>query len=593
MKREGNVIDILARRVSASAFSDASKSRLLQGARDFLQYLKYPLLLPLLSGLQIALATTFEGTMPPARKRNNVAVARTSSNSTVVRQRGIQGFGKISKPPTHNQTLGKRKAIDTGFDAQEPSEGTRKRSCTSIEKVTFKKAPANTPVVIPGQSLRSGEACVVTAAPIERHVKQATPRKRAALRNASITPVETPTKGARSILESFSLNSSSPSTRSSSPLFSRQNSRSTSLSRRSSSPVCEGKEELPDELQELVELHSSFLSALSLYYAHHDCLAPVDLRFLTPSVSKIWRKRNVRLEDIQRILGTAQFAHSSKRPSTQGVGAFTLVDYGHGKTCLEVDDDFGSAGIHRKPIDEQSLKILFVQNLQQQWQQSKVLKSISASMEAFVASLPLLSIQPCDSLSKLAPLLAKGKRRLEDLKAGAVKAQKSSSVLGPTAKDISRPHPKPVAARSDSLLSRIRAKELIQARLPAALSPVVLARKSALQRIEEVVPVVALLVGGCSRGGNKRLSGSVKLKQQKQTQSFTMPTLVQHLQMSLRNPISKEDAVKCVRLLADLAPEWVGLKEVGSCTGITVRMDGAVGREDMRKRVERMLRDCH
>lgn len=66
--------------------------------------------------------------------------------------------------------------------------------------------------------------------------------------------------------------------------------------------------------------------------------------------------------------------------------------------------------------------------------------------------------------------------------------------------------------------------------------------------------------------------------------SFTMPTLVQHLQMSLRNPIGKEEAVGCVRLLTEVAPEWVGVRCVGKMVGVTVRGAG-VGREEMGRRV--------
>lgn len=71
---------------------------------------------------------------------------------------------------------------------------------------------------------------------------------------------------------------------------------------------------------------------------------------------------------------------------------------------------------------------------------------------------------------------------------------------------------------------------------------------------------------------------------------MTMPTLVQHLQMSLKNPIAKEDAVRCVRLLAEeVAPGWVKVREVGRVVGVTVRKEESVGREDLAKRVDDLL----
>ena len=70
--------------------------------------------------------------------------------------------------------------------------------------------------------------------------------------------------------------------------------------------------------------------------------------------------------------------------------------------------------------------------------------------------------------------------------------------------------------------------------------------------------------------------------------SFTMPTLVQNLQMSLRNPVAREEAVRCVWLLAELVPEWVGVREVGRLVGVTVRGTG-VGRMEVGRRVETAL----
>ncbi len=66
--------------------------------------------------------------------------------------------------------------------------------------------------------------------------------------------------------------------------------------------------------------------------------------------------------------------------------------------------------------------------------------------------------------------------------------------------------------------------------------------------------------------------------------SFTMPTVVQHLQMSLRNPIGKEEAIRCVRLLAEVLPEWVGVREMGKMVGVTIRGLG-IGRDELGRRI--------
>ena len=67
-----------------------------------------------------------------------------------------------------------------------------------------------------------------------------------------------------------------------------------------------------------------------------------------------------------------------------------------------------------------------------------------------------------------------------------------------------------------------------------------------------------------------------------------MPTLVQHLQMSLRNPIGKEEVVRCVKMMADVAPEWVGLKEVGRVLAVTIKGAG-LGKDEIGRRIENLL----
>ena len=539
--------------------------------------------------------------MTPATERRKVAAATTVNPVRSAPQSGIRAFGRISKARSDVQVLGKRKAIDREHISQELCENAKKRQHDSIGEAAPQEAPEGVLKV----SIKAPQEFQVEltttgkprAEPTQGTLqllksKQGIPRKKAPLRLAAAPVPDTPTKGARSILESFSIQSSSPSTRSSSPFISRLSSPpTTSSSSRSSSPICERKQELPVELQDLIDLHSSFLSALSLHYAHHGCLTPVDVRDLNTSVSTTWRKRSVQLDDIRRILGIAHSAQPSRHSSVSGARILSLTDYGHGKTCLEIADDAVNQGMHKRPLDEEALHRLFTNSLQLQWQTYSANNSSTPSVGNFIAALPLSPITLCDSLSKLTPLLAKGQRRLGDLKAGAIKAQKSSSFSSPstTAREPAVSRPKLAASRSDGLLSRIRAKELVQSALPPPPTTATLAKKHALQRIEEVVPVLELLTSGCTAGNSAPFSVPIKPKQQTQTQSFTMPTLVQHLQMSLRNPISKEDAVRCVRLLAEMVPEWVGLKEVGKCIGVTVRRGGAVGKGEIGRRVEEML----
>ena len=184
-----------------------------------------------------------------------------------------------------------------------------------------------------------------------------------------------------------------------------------------------------------------------------------------------------------------------------------------------------------------------------------------------IERLPLEPITTCSSLAKMSPLLAKGQRRLEDLKVSInvrqedkekTKIQEFSSGLRPT------------------LLERLRAKQLHQSTLPPPPSKAEIARKAAYGRINEVVAVLSILSTSGSMGQTKV--------------SFTLPTVIGKLRDSFRTPMSKEEADTCVRLLAsEIAPEWVKIIRMGSgkMEALVVNRDERPSEEDVIGRIAR------
>ena len=188
----------------------------------------------------------------------------------------------------------------------------------------------------------------------------------------------TPTRGARSLLQSFSIVSAPARQLFAEPV--------KQLETPPSSQDQDIQDALPEELQNLLDLHSSFLTALSLQFANRS-VSPVDLRILCPSITQTWRKRRVRHEDIQRILGVQQAWDSDSR--NRASGAFALSDFGQGKVCIEII----SRDSDRRPINEEKLNLNFRQSLLRQWSESQQ-QSPAHSPAAFIAQLPLLPIIP-------------------------------------------------------------------------------------------------------------------------------------------------------------------------------------------------------
>lgn len=495
--------------------------------------------------------------------------------------RGIRAFGKITKPIPGNHK--KRKLQDS-------QESLLQQAIDSNCHASVQSSPhQRDQLPISKRPLRSSSPTLALYP-----IPKATPRRKSVLRSSL---VESSTDGTGSCSEQLTF-PSSPISESNSSLTSKRSqtppSSPLSIKDFPLKPVHDGIQNLPDELQDLIHLHSSFLNALSLHYAHHGSLAPADLRLLRPGIEYSWKKRKVSSDDVRRILSIAQSSEAadpSEKKAECG-GILYLSDYGRGKICVEIEEHSRHQGLQRNPLDEEALRTVFTANLDVQWKRYVATNFTSPSVPAFISLLPLLPIKPCASISKISPLLSKGQRRLEDLKAGAIKTQLSSQPRSSSIPPVSVLSVTP-NSRNSSLLSRIRAKQLHQSTLPPPPSAETISRKSALHRLDEIAPVIELLTSSATRSTPSRSSDascSASQTKERGTYSFTMPTLVQHLQMSLKNPIAKEDAVRCVRLLAEeVAPGWVKVREVRRVVSVTVWKGESVGREELVKRVQDLL----
>ena len=398
-----------------------------------------------------------------------------------------------------------------------------------------------------------------------------TPRKKLRVQKGV---VETPTKGARTLLQAFNI----ASTELCEP-------EPKQLETPPSSQEDADDLPLPRDLADLIDLHSSFLTAFSLHCAHNGFNKPADLRELCPNVGRIWKKRRVAIQDIQTILSLQQ-AQSSESST------FGLVDYGHGKICLELS---ASSQRHQRfSVDEESLNAYFRQNLEQAWSTFVQKTGSKSSSKEFFGSLAEFPIKASTSLVKLAPRFEKTQTRLMEFKEGAIRAQeranttKTATSEGPDAAASRMKNP---FDRSASLKSRIFAKQLVRAALPAALTPQQIARRSALHRAADVAGVLESMALSRQRHRNDDADED-PFREVVRSLSFTMPTLVQNVQMSLQNPIAPDEATMCVRLLADLVPEWINVREIGRVVGVIVRGQG-IGRVVLSKRVEEaLLRDA-
>lgn len=349
---------------------------------------------------------------------------------------------------------------------------------------------------------------------------------------------------------------------------------------------------LPTELVNLLALHSSFLTALSLHFVHNGTGSPVDLRTLTETTTSVWRYRTVTYDDIRLCVGVLGSGPAAKN------NPFHLSDYGRGKICLEVSDEYKVAtGLSQ--MNEEALKVMFMESLDHLWSQWTVAgqntqpkagarviatpkkrgrgrpkksdlsqPTIQAfidepSITKFIAQLPHAEITTCESLTAIAPLQEKGRKRLREFKDSVQHGRamkKTRETTGkenePTQQAAQTKMTDFTSVRKTNLLDRILAKEAAAASGPKPLSPAELQRKAALQRSEDVLSVLSLLCA--SKGPGLRVS-------------FSMNALLQSLQNSIRIPISKEEALKCIEVLAnEVTPGYVSVVRMGALSSVVV-----------------------
>jgi hypothetical protein len=367
-----------------------------------------------------------------------------------------------------------------------------------------------------------------------------------------VSPSQTPTRNAERLFDQLNIRATSPTTQPSAK-------RARALETPPTTPEADKPQPhaiLPTELRDLLFLYSSFLTALSLQSAHTGgSIAAVNLKSLLPLVTANWRKRSVTVNDVRKMLALTEKAGPS----------FILEDRARAGIYLARAEQSDTTNTY---IDEAKLNAAFETSLRTAWTDFSIStpeKLLTA--RAFIRQLPLIEMSQSESAQNASPLFSRGHQRLADLKASqaASKAEEVSTQTPVTslAKDTAG-----VQNRNTSLLDRILAKQAATANLPAGLTRSELERKSALHRVEDVARVLDMLAAGQPRA------------------SFSMSALLQHLQQSLRTPITREEVERCLGIMAgEIMPSFVRVIASGGMSGVVVTRGGKIGFADLKERL--------
>ncbi|KAI1207340.1 uncharacterized protein F4807DRAFT_435432 [Annulohypoxylon truncatum] len=517
----------------------------------------------------------------PAIKQQRLRASLTKAKTPTGKQHAssnISSFTRVSKTPTKTDikkdnalTLTPKTAT---LEALTPASRKRK-VVQSIEEDSADEMPAK--LSLP--AIKSAKVTTPTkptrGRPSKKVQPEPTPKKR--VRSPSESDSDESAINAGALFKRLRLESS-PS-RCSSPLTADTPITVYSETDEDSDVTTPKASRLPDEVLALLDLHAALLKTLTLHYAHNGYRVPVDLRVLCPNVARAWGKKKVTDGDIRICLGVLTLT-SKDNP------LFSLFNYGRGKICLEIDAKQQRGG---RPLEEDKLNSVFRENLLSLWTQFATSGQANPSPTTFILALPKAPVTLCDSVAKAAPVLAKGQKRLEELKFGMAKKKQEKETKvqqkkkQPTQQqqpgagnDTPAPNATNASAPKISLLDRIRLKSLQKAAAPPGLSQADIERRAALQRAPEVAACLAMLSRAGGQGGSRV--------------SFSMAATLEKLKDSFRMGISKEEGAACVRLLAgEVAPEWVRVVTIGGRENVVLEVDRQLSKGDVEGRVRRIL----
>ncbi|POR34618.1 Uncharacterized protein TPAR_05184 [Tolypocladium paradoxum] len=321
----------------------------------------------------------------------------------------------------------------------------------------------------------------------------------------------------------------------------------------------------PPHLAELVRLNKAFLKTVAIHLAHTSSGAPIDIRAIAPHISRAWGRRQVTVEDIRRCIAIQ--ACSSK----QGTASPLIIsDYGRGRVCVELRRGYDAASLHEERLCrqfEENLRALCAERAMDDMADVHVpFQSLS------LADLPQAAITDMGAGARANPMLTKGQRALSELKSGIVAKQQQQE-----AKQAAGANPtlNPDGTKM-SLLDRLRHKQLARANEPLPPSGPELQRRAALNRVADVAATISML----------SLSNPRSLPRQ----AFTMAGIVEKLRDSLRVPVSRDEGVACVRLIAaEVAPEWLRVVAIGGRENVVVQRDGQPVDRVIQARVQNLL----
>ena len=316
---------------------------------------------------------------------------------------------------------------------------------------------------------------------------------------------------------------------------------------------------LPECLQELTELHKHFLTAFSIHCAHNGTATPADMGAIQQSVTRLWKKRVVTTQDLQRMLAIYEIEDAETGTQSEvkhNKCPFKLVILGVGSNACNTVE---------------YIKTCYLDEHQETCLYENAIRRFS-STDTTSASIPLLAFTRGTQTQRRQQKATALREHI--LNKAPPQAQprpqpQEADMSSLTIKDATTPVTTPSALKSRtlSLFDRVKAKQTLLASTSTPTAQQVL-RKHAIGRIAEVVEILRMRQQQSSVG---RSGGRV---------SFSSKQVVEVIKQSMSVPVGDEEVRACLEMLSrDVPGRWLTEWRVGDVKGVVLEGVGSSGVE--------------
>jgi hypothetical protein len=343
-------------------------------------------------------------------------------------------------------------------------------------------------------------------------------------------------------------------------------------------------QELPPVLQDMKSLHKSFLKAFTIHFAHNGQSTPADLHFLLSTVTRIWKKRMVSREDIQRMLAIYEIGSNSQVLSKTMKfrnSPFKLNMAGLGDNIRYHVEYRGTQILGQSSYEEQKLQDFYEQQLEEVFITER--GQSNSWLNDDTSLLPRLEFEMGIQTQVRREKASVARNHILGLPAGnqsratpEVAAQKTEQ-----AKSEENSPSQALKARTLSLFDRVRAKQLANSTTSGPTTESIL-RSRAISRLDDVVDILRMKQQqklGATLGSSLYSSpGKTRSKV-----SFGLNQVIHDIKSSLSVPIADEEIRMCINILSkDVPGTWLTTFSMGSVQTIILNGLGMSGVETKR-----------